>query len=169
MAWNTLIALLLAAIITSPALAGKLYKWVDEQGNISYQDRPPAEGRGQVEEKNVREGKHIDSTPGIAEAAGKFPITLYMVPKCKPCDEARAYLNKRKLPFSEVNVSEKNPQAQEQMRKKVGELSVPTITVGNKVMQGYVESLLSGELDQAGYPPPEAEPDSEKAEEAPAQ
>lgn len=170
MARNTLIALLLAAVITSPALAGKLYKWVDERGNISYQDRPPAEGRGKVEEKNVREGNHVDSdTPGVGAAAGKFPITLYMVPKCKPCDEARAYLNKRKVPFSEVNVSEKNPQAQEQMRKKVGELSVPTITVGSKVMQGYVESLLSGELDQAGYPPPEAEPDSEKAEEAPAQ
>ena len=56
------------------------------------------------------------------------------------------------------------------MRKKVGELSVPTITVGGKIMQGYVESLVAGELDQAGYPKPEANPEATEAPEgAPAQ
>jgi hypothetical protein len=29
---------------------------------------------------------------------------------------------------------------------------VPTVLVGSKVMNGYMESLLEGELDQAGYP-----------------
>jgi hypothetical protein len=52
------------------------------------------------------------------------------------------------------------------MVKKIGELSVPTITVGSKVMQGYVESLLAGELDQAGYPKPEASPESGETPEA---
>jgi hypothetical protein len=52
------------------------------------------------------------------------------------------------------------------MVKKIGELSVPTITVGSKVMQGYVESLLAGELDQAGYPKPEATPETAEAPEA---
>ena len=73
------------------------------------------------------------------------------------------------MPFTEINVSEKNPQAQEAMRKKVGELSVPTVTVGSKVMQGYVESLLAGELDQAGYPKAEEIPQSETPEGAAAQ
>lgn len=170
MAWNTLIVVLLASLIATPAFAGKLYKWVDERGNISYQDRPPPEGQGRVEEKNVREGTGAASSdPTVAEAAAKAPVTLYMIPKCSPCDAARAYLKKRKVPFAEVNVSEKNPQGQEAMRKKVGELSVPTITVGSKVMQGYVESLVSGELDQAGYPPPEETPEPEASEGAPAQ
>lgn len=172
MARNTLIAILLASLLASPALAGKLYKWVDERGNISYQDRPPPEGQGRVEEKNVRAGTGAASVsvdPGAAEAAAKAPVTLYMIPKCSPCDAARAYLKKRKVPFTEVNVSEKNPQGQEAMRKKVGELSVPTITVGGKVMQGYVESLVSGELDQAGYPPTEETSEPEASEDAAAQ
>lgn len=170
MARNTLIAILLASLIATPALAGKLYKWVDERGNVSYQDRPPPEGQGRVEEKNVREGTGAASIdPSAAEAAAKAPVTLYMIPKCSPCDAARAYLKKRKVPFTEVNVSEKNPQGQEAMRKKVGELSVPTITVGSKVMQGYVESLVSGELDQAGYPQAEATPETETSEGASAQ
>ena len=170
MARNTLIGLLVSVLVTTPALAGKLYKWVDERGNISYQDRPPPEGRGKVEEKNVRGGTGVDSgNPATAEAAAKAPVTLYMVPKCSPCDAVRLYLKKRKVPFNEINVSEKNPQAQEEMRKKVGELSVPTITVGAKIMQGDVESLLTGELDQAGYPQAEETPESEAPEGAPAQ
>ena len=170
MARNTLIALLVVGLISTPALAEKLYKWVDERGNISYQDRPPPEGRGKVEEKNVRAGTGVDSrNPATAEAAAKAPVTLYMVPKCSPCDAARLYLKKRKVPFSEINVSEKHPQAQEVLRKKAGELSVPTITVGSKVMQGYVESLLAGELDQAGYPKAEEIPQSETPEGAAAQ
>lgn len=170
MARNTLIAFLLVSFMATPALAGKLYKWVDERGNVSYQDRPPPEGQGRVEEKNVRDGSAAASAdPSAAVAAAKAPVTLYMIPKCSPCDAARTYLKKRKVPFTEVNVSEKNPQGQEAMRKKVGELSVPTITVGSKVMQGYVESLVSGELDQAGYPPPEATPETESSETTPAQ
>ena len=164
MARNTLIAVLLAGLVATPALAGKLYKWIDERGNISYQDRPPPEGRGQVEEKTVRGGvSGVSSDPAAAEAAAKSPVTLYMVPKCSPCDNARVYLRGRGVPFTEINVSEKNPQAQQEMVKKVGELSVPTITVGSKVMQGYVESLLKGELDQAGYPQAEEKPEPEAA------
>lgn len=170
MARNTLIVFMLASLVAAPAFAGKLYKWVDERGNVSYQDRPPPAGQGRVEEKNVRDGGGAASAdPSAAEAAAKAPVTLYMIPKCSPCDEARAYLKKRKVPFTEVNVSEKNPQSQEVMRKKVGDLSVPTITVGSKVMQGYVESLVSGELDQAGYPPTEVTTETEASETAPEQ
>ncbi len=167
MARNTLIIVLLAVLAAVPAYAAKLYKWVDERGNVSYQDRPPPEGVGRVEEKTVRTGRGVDSgSPAAGEAAAKSPVTLYMVPKCSPCDMARTYLKTRGVPFSEINVSEKNPQAQQEMVKKLGELSVPTITVGSKVMQGYVESLLAGELDQAGYPKPEAGAETGEAQEA---
>lgn len=165
MARNTLIVVLVTTLAVVPAYAAKLYKWVDERGNISYQDRPPPEGVGRVEEKDLRDGHGGDSgSPAAAESAAKSPVKLYMVSKCSSCDAARAYLKKRKVPFSEINVSEKNPQAQQDMVKKFGELTVPTITVGSKVMQGYVESLLAGELDQAGYPKPEASPEPEAVE-----
>ena len=171
MARNTLIAVLVTALVAAPAYAAKLYKWVDERGNVTYQDRPPPEGVGRVEEKTMRERQGAASgDPAAAEAAAKAPVTLYMVPKCSPCDLVRAYLKKRGVPFTEIDVSEKNRQAQQEMVKKIGELSVPTITVGSKIMQGYVESLLAGELDQAGYPKPEAGAEAgESPEAAPAQ
>lgn len=152
MARYSVIAVLALALVASPAFAGKLYKWVDESGNVSYQDRPPPEGQGRVEEREVRGSRASGGDPAADAAAAKAPVTLYTVPGCSSCDAARAHLKQRGVPFSEVNVSANNVDAQQEMKKKVGELSVPTITVGAKVMKGYLASLLDGELDAAGYP-----------------
>jgi glutaredoxin len=70
---------------------------------------------------------------------------------CGSCDLARLYLEKRKVPFTEKNL-DNNPETQQELKKKSGSLSAPTITIGEKVMNGYLESLLEGELDAAGYP-----------------
>ncbi len=79
---------------------------------------------------------------------------LYIATKCDSCDLARAYLDKRKVPYTEKNV-EGDLKLQEELKKKTGSLSVPTVLVGEKVMRGYLESLLEGELDAAGYAKPE--------------
>jgi glutaredoxin len=155
MARHTVVAVLVVALAVSPAFAAKLYKWVDQAGNISYQDRPPPEGQGRVEERDVRGSHAAGGDPTTDDAAAKAPVTLYMVPGCSSCDAARAHLKQRGIPFSEVNVAAGNVDAQQDMKKKVGELSVPTITVGAKVMKGYMASLLDGELDAAGYTKPE--------------
>ena len=81
---------------------------------------------------------------------------MYAVPKCLSCDMARTYLQRRKVPFTEKNV-EGNRVLIEELKRKAGLLSVPTILVGEKVMQGFLESLLAGELDAAGYPPEPSE------------
>ena len=159
-----LATLVVLALVSAPVAAEKLYKWVDQYGNVSYQDKPPPEGSGRVEEKNVRTR---DSGAG-GTVTGKAPVTLYSAPKCNQCDLARVYLRQRKVPFNEIDVSEKNPEAQQEMVKKVGELLIPTLTVGGKVMKGYMESLLEGELDAAGYPKVagKAPPEGEAAENA---
>jgi glutaredoxin len=168
MARHTVVAVLVTALAISPAFAGKLYKWVDEAGNVSYQDRPPPEGRGSVEEREVRESGATEGDPAARAAAARAPVTLYTVPGCSSCDAARAHLKQRGIPFREVSVSAGNVKAQQEMKQKVGELSVPTITVGTKVMKGFLASLLDGELDAAGYPKPgsaegEAEAEAEGA------
>jgi len=51
---NVLFALLLMMGIHAPLThAVKLYKWVDEQGNVTYQDQPPPANATEVEEKNI--------------------------------------------------------------------------------------------------------------------
>ena len=152
-----LITFFLVVLVAGPAAAGtKLYKWVDKDGNVSYHDQPPVDsGQYKVEEKNLRTGSATSGNPAMKEAAEKNPVVLYVAPKCVSCDAARSYLNNRKIPFKEVNV-EGNRDVQQQLIAKSGGLAVPTIIVGEKVMRGYLESLVEGELNAAGYPKPEA-------------
>lgn len=145
------IVIAVAALAVSTAQAEKLYKWIGKDGKVSYQDKPPPENSGVVQEKDLSGNARGTSDTDTSEAAQKFPVILYSTTKCSPCDQARAYLKKRKVPFAEKNVSNNQP-LQKEMIEKMGELSVPTIMIGSKVMKGYIESLLEGELDQAGYP-----------------
>lgn len=149
-----LIFILVATVFSFGATvygADKLYKWVDKSGRVSYHDHPaPPDSGYRVEEKKTI------SSPDTAKVANpdgakRPPVVLYSAPKCSSCDLARGYLQKRKVPFVEKNV-DGDRKLQEELIKQSGGLSVPTITVGEKTMRGYLESLLEGELDQAGYP-----------------
>ncbi|BAU46716.1 glutaredoxin [Sulfurifustis variabilis] len=158
--------ILLAALGAASAAHGqKLYKWVDKEGRVSYHDQPPPTDDYRVEEKQLggRARVAVDNE-AMAAAAEKSPVVLYAAPRCGSCDTARTYLQKRGIPFTEKNV-EGDRKLQEELIKQAGGLAVPTITVGSKVMRGYLESLLEGELDQAGYPRPE-EPEKADAADA---
>jgi glutaredoxin len=146
--WFLAIALVMGCSVVH---AQKVYRWVDKDGNVTYRDQPPSEAGQQAEERKLRVPRDADAAPASADdPAAKAPVVLYTVPQCSSCDAARAHLEKRKIPFSEKNV-DANRAAQEELRKRSGSLSVPTITVGEKVMKGYLDSLLDGELDAAGY------------------
>lgn len=143
--------MVLMAIGLSTAQAETLYKWTDSQGHVSYHDRPPPDSSYRVEEKDFGDGNKPKQDDALAKIVEKYPVVLYSVPACGSCDLARAYLQKRKVPFTEKNL-DNNPELQQSLKKKVGSLSAPTITIGDKVMKGYVESVLEGELDEVGYP-----------------
>jgi glutaredoxin len=156
------IFMVLAVVGLSTAQAGTLYKWIDSQGRVSYHDQPPPEGSGyRVEEKNVGSAKR--SVSDQDKPGSNVPVILYSTPKCASCDLARLYLDKRKVPYTEKNV-DNDVKMQEELKEKSGSLSVPTIIVGTKVMNGYLESLLEGELDAAGYPKEKASESSKKVE-----
>lgn len=147
-----IVVLTLFALGVQPAVAAKLYKWVDEYGNVTYRDTPPVDDSVQYQEKDISGGTATGGASAAAEeAADNFPVVMYSTPSCSPCNAARAYLESRGVPFQDKNV-EGNGELQQELKKKAGEISVPTILVGPKVMKGYVQSLLEGELDAAGYP-----------------
>ena len=137
----------LSCALAAPlAQAATLYKWVDKNGNVSYQDRAPPSDSGRVEERALQTG---DVANGDQKALPT--VVLYSVRKCPGCDQARDYLRKRKVAFTEKNV-ESDVKLQSELKEKAGSLSVPTILVGDKVMRGYLESLLEDELTRVGYP-----------------
>lgn len=168
MNFRFLLMTLLVLAFVPATHAQQLYKWVDDKGKISYHDRPPPQDSGYtVEVKSLGSTRAPTSTAAV-EAAKNFPVTLYVAPKCGSCDTARAYLQKRGVPFSEKNV-EGDRKLQDELIKMAGGLSVPTILIGSKVMRGYLESLLEDELKSAGYLQPVADENAEPQEQEQAQ
>lgn len=160
---------LLCVALAMPVAQGvRLYKWVDKDGNVSYHDRPPPSAEGyRVESRDFKlDGRAGQPTSAaVDKASEQFPVVVYTVPQCSSCDLARAYLDRRKVPFTDKDVA-KDVTLQKELVDKTGSLTVPTIMVGERIMKGYMESLLAGELDAAGYPRIETAQSSESPEQS---
>jgi glutaredoxin len=69
-------------------------------------------------------------------------ITLYSVPGCPHCAEARAWLCERGLAFSEVDVRVRGP-VLHQALVHAGRPVVPVIEVGRQVLVGFDPERLA--------------------------
>jgi glutaredoxin len=146
------------AAVASAAAAQQLYRWTDEKGRTHITDTPPpasakdkrvvAPGAGGA----VAPAKPAGAVPYALDLAMKqYPVTLYTSPGCAdPCAGARELLNRRGVPFKEVQVWEE--EGNEQLKKLSGDTRVPTIQVGSSVYSGFERASYDGLLDSAGYP-----------------
>lgn len=84
-------------------------------------------------------------------AAKNFPVTLRTSPECgAPCDEARAALAKRGVPFKEISVVTQSDL--DQLKGLSGQDQVPHLMVGSQMQSGFRDDLYQSLLDAAGYP-----------------
>jgi glutaredoxin len=145
--------LVLLAAGACGAAQAQQYRWTDEQGRVHLTDTPPPGSA-----KNVR---RIEASAAQAEAPAlpfeiarlqkDFPVTLYTAPSCKEtCEQARAVLNRRSVPFSEFQVW--NTETTQTLRSVSGSNQVPVLVVGREVLRGFEPSQFDSLLDSAGYP-----------------
>ena len=149
-----LVALIALALLAAggPAEAQQ-YRWVDRNGNVQFTDAPPPPGA-----KDVRKLDSAVAPPAaapvpfeVARLQADFPVTLYTSPNCKEgCELARAALNKRSVPFKEVQVW--NPETNEELKRVSGAVEVPTLMVGRSAQRGFEQGAFDTLLDSAGYP-----------------
>ena len=148
--------LFVAAAILSTVCAnafGQAYRWVDQDGRVHYTQTPPPPDARNVQRKSFRGGGvDVSNLPYATQVAAKnFPVTLYSLPDCgAPCDQARALLVKRAVPFREVSVVTQKDV--DEVKRLSGKTDLPLLVVGNQLQTGFQESLLNGLLDSAGYP-----------------
>jgi glutaredoxin len=150
------------------AVQAQQYRWVDEKGRPQYSDNPPATA------KRVRKSEAKAQTPAeegqqlpfeLQQALKDFPVTLYTAPVCKqPCELARTALNRRGVPFTEIQVW--NVETLEQLKSRAGSDNVPALVVGRSTLSGFDEVRYDSMLDSAGYPKRGAVP--ARAQRAPA-
>jgi len=140
-------------VACAAAQAQQLYRWIDEKGRVNITDTPPP-----ASAKSVQTQKPPPAPAGpapvpfeLAAAMKDFPVSLYTSPSCKePCAAARAALNRRAVPFTEVQVW--NEATNEQLKKVSGATEVPTLLVGRSVHRGFEQGAYDALLDSARYP-----------------
>lgn len=147
---------LLCVILAFASLAGAqtTYRWIDKAtGQTVFSDQPPPPGTKQV---TVSEGKATGDERQLPYAtriaAEKYPVTLYTSADCaETCANARALLNGRGIPFTEMMV--KNQEEAAELTKQMGtESFIPGLKVGPQNHAGYESGAWNNLLDLAGYP-----------------
>jgi glutaredoxin len=148
------VAALLLVLASGCALAQQLYRWTDEKGRVHITDTPPPANAKGIQKKTPAGSAAADSGQlpfELATAVRDFPVSLYTSPSCKePCAAARSALNKRAVPFKEVQVW--NEESNEELKKLSGATDVPTLMVGRSVHRGFEAEAWEALLDSARYP-----------------
>ncbi|OHA01026.1 MAG: NrdH-redoxin [Candidatus Sungbacteria bacterium RIFCSPHIGHO2_02_FULL_49_12] len=76
----------------------------------------------------------------------KIPkVKIYSTPPCVYCKMAKAFFKENNIEFQEVDVAS-DSKAREEMIKKSGQIGVPVIDVGGKVIVGFDKPRLSQAL-----------------------
>jgi len=143
--------LVLAAAV--PAAAQSAYRWVDKEGHVQYSDQPPPQAIKQFDERNLQPNRGNAQVPfATRKAASDYPVTLYVGKGYdKACDDARALLGKRGIPFTEVSLETAEDVAG--FKKRFGqEPFVPSLGVGKELETGFAAQPWHSLLDKAGYP-----------------
>jgi glutaredoxin len=140
------------ATASAPLAAAQLYQWKDAQGRAVYSDQPPPPNIRNAQQKAFR-GSVIEIGESYATktARERSPITLYASACGAPCDQARQLLAERGVPFSSKD-PQASPEAEADLKKLTGRLSVPVLLVGSDKIDGFEAGQWQAALDRAGYP-----------------
>lgn len=142
-------------LLAQPAEAKKLYKWVDKNGKISYQDKPPPTNAKILEESELKASPAPSSNQDNQE-----PIIVYVSAGCDPCDEVVRYLNQLKVPHIERALQD-DREAQQRLLDEYESLSVPTLFIGDSIMPSPSTDKIKTALRSAGYTFEESTPKAE--------
>lgn len=136
----------------------KLYKWVDEQGSISYQDSPPPKNAKVLDsdvlkdlnpkQEKVQELTRTSISAPISD--GSQPVMVYTADNCKPCQSVVLYLTQKQVPFIERDIRD-DRRARGRLAKESKQISVPSLFIGSDIVQGSSKAQISAALKKAGY------------------
>jgi glutaredoxin 3 len=72
-------------------------------------------------------------------------VMIYTTGYCPYCDAAKSFLQAKKIPYEEIDVS--SPDDRMALKKRTGWMTVPQIFIDGHLIGGYQELVA---LDQAG-------------------
>ena len=140
-----------------PLLAVSIVECEDQEGNRSFQKSCPP-GYTELNRKDF----YVKGAPGdrsTGEPAAGLGMgqsaTLYMIPACDTCEEAREFLEANGVSVTEIDVSN-DYEAQAEFEALAGELKVPVTVIDGQLIRGYSRAEFRAALE-AGAPGPDAD------------
>jgi glutaredoxin-like YruB-family protein len=158
--WPVFVLLLLLG--TAAAMAGSIYKWVDEKGVVHYSDGAPAGGKasGAVESlpavagesspptaPQTDQGASAGAEPAGVDAPRKTPVVeIYTTSWCHYCKDAKRYFRSRGIAFTEYDV-EKDQAAAQRLRRYNPRGGVPLTVINGQPIVGYAPAAFARALE----------------------
>jgi glutaredoxin len=140
----------LVLLLCAAGAQAQMYKWVDEKGVTHFSDQPAPPNAKKVEQKALSIGGAEQVLPyELSLAVRNFPVTLYTMPSCAPCDSGRKLLQTRGIPFTEKTVDTAEDQA---VLTAAGGNQLPLLLVGRNKLTGFEPGQWNGALTDANYP-----------------
>lgn len=143
---------------SKPKGDGRLYKWVDDNGKISYQDSPPPKNvkvlnsdllkEQQAGDKEIKELRRANEPSPVLD--GSVPVMVYTADNCKPCQSVVLFLTQKQVPFIERDIRS-DRKARERLSNLSKQISVPSLFIGERIVQGHSKPMITRALEEAGY------------------
>jgi glutaredoxin len=125
--------------LLSVAASAEIYKWLDDQGNVQFGDRPPPEKRLDPIELRINTysaPEIVYTPPEPRNKQGRKPkVVMYSAEWCGVCKQAKSHFKKNKVRYKEYDI-DKSEEGRAQYRKLNGR-GVPIIMVGKSRMNGF--------------------------------
>ena len=150
-----------------PLFAVSIVECEDQEGNRSFQKSCPP-GYTELNRKRFyvkgAPGDRPTGEPATALGAGQS-ATLYMIPACDTCEEAREFLEANGVSVTEIDVSNDSA-VQAEFAALAGELKVPVTVIDGQLLRGYSRAEFRAAL-AAGASGPDADRDDNDDDQAP--
>ena len=141
----------LAMLLCMGSAGAQVFKWVDANGKTHFSDQPPPSTAKPAQVKPSAGGASGVSLPyALATAARNYPVTLFTTNPCGGCDQGRAFLKSRGIPFTEKTVSNEADEAK--LKEAGGSGNMPFLLVGSARSTGFQAEAWTSMLNVALYP-----------------
>ena len=148
-------AVVLGVVLAASAASSsaQVYTWKDAKGVTHFSDQPPPDNTAAApaRDKGATGGTSQPSLPyALGEAVRRHPVVLYTTSPCGPCDQGRALLQQRGVPFSEKTV--KSNEDQQRLQAAGSDARLPLLLVGTNKQVGFEAVAWQEALTAAAYP-----------------
>ena len=96
--------------------------------------------------KKTAKKSSAKKTKSAPKKASTPMVKIYSTPTCPWCDRTKVFLKEHGVKYNDINVIT-DVKARADMIKKSGQMGVPVIEIGNKIIVGYNEDALKEALN----------------------